>query len=101
MFVADSRESPFLLVAEVATRLRCSERSIHELTRTGRIPHLKRPGARRCLFRLDWLEAWEGGAALELVELERGGRIVRPLTDTSSIQSAATWELPAGQAGRH
>ena len=70
--------SPYLLVEDVARRLRCSCRTIHELTRTCAIPHRRLPGGRRCLFREDELEAWEGGAQLEVVELARGGRVVRP-----------------------
>jgi hypothetical protein len=70
--------SPFLTVEDVAERHLCSLRSIHELTRTLAVPHFKRPGTRRCLFRQDWLEAWEAGAELEVVELPRGGRVVRP-----------------------
>lgn len=69
--------NPTLVVADVAERLRCSQRTIHELTRTGQIPHFKRPGGRRCLFRPEELEAWEDGAELEVVELPLGGRIVR------------------------
>jgi excisionase family DNA binding protein len=36
--------SPFLLTTEVADRLRCSTRTVHELTRSGRIPHRRLPG---------------------------------------------------------
>jgi excisionase family DNA binding protein len=72
-------QSPYLLVEDVAARLRCSVRSIHELTRTNAIPHRRLAGARRCLFRPDELEAWENGAALEVVELAGGGRVVKPL----------------------
>ena len=74
-------ESPFLLVEDVARRHRCSTRSIHELTRTLAIPHRRMPGARRCLFLPADLEAWENGARLEVVELPRGGRVVRPVKD--------------------
>jgi excisionase family DNA binding protein len=70
--------SPYLLVEDVAARLRCSRRTIHELTRTNAIPHRRLPGGRRCLFREDELEAWVEGAPLEVVELARGGRVVRP-----------------------
>jgi excisionase family DNA binding protein len=70
--------SPYLLVEDVASRLRCSRRTVHELTRTCAIPHRRLPGGRRCLFREDELEAWEEGAQLEVVELARGGRVVRP-----------------------
>lgn len=70
--------SPYLLVADVAARLRCSTRSVHELTRLREIPHRRLPGSRRCLFLVEELEAWEGGAPLEVVEMARGGRVVRP-----------------------
>lgn len=70
--------SPYLLVEDVAQRLRCSCRTIHELTRTCAIPHRRLPGGRRCLFREDELEAWEAGAPLEVIETDRGGRVVRP-----------------------
>jgi excisionase family DNA binding protein len=72
------RESPFLVADEVATRLHCSLRTVHELTRLGRIPHRRLPGSRRCLFREDELAAWEDGAELEVSLLAHGGRIVRP-----------------------
>src|SRR6266540_3244180 len=39
--------SPYLLVEDVARRLRCSCRTIHELTRTCAIPHRRLPGGRR------------------------------------------------------
>jgi excisionase family DNA binding protein len=74
--------SPFLVAEEVAARLRCSLRSIHELTRAKAIPHRKLPGARRCLFREDELIAWEDGADLEVVVLPHGGRVVRPVRMT-------------------
>ncbi len=77
---AASTLSPYLLVEDVAARLRCSRRTVHELTRTNAIPHRRLPGGRRCLFREDELDAWEDGAPLEVVELARGGRVVRPKT---------------------
>ena len=79
--------SPFLTAPEVAARLRCSVRSIHELTRGSKIPHRKLPGSRRCLFRPDELEAWENGAPLEVIQLPRGGRLVRPSDDSRSAIS--------------
>lgn len=78
--------SPFLVTAEVASRLRCSTRTIHELTRSGRIPHRRLPGSRRCLFRVDELEAWEDGATLRVIELRLGGRIVAPVNAGSSVR---------------
>jgi len=50
----------------------------HELTRLAEIPHRKLPGSRRCLFVVSDLEQWEAGCELEVAELARGGRIVRP-----------------------
>jgi excisionase family DNA binding protein len=70
--------SPFLLTEDVAERLRCSVRTVHEMTRSDAIPYFKRPAGRRCLFRVEDLEAWEQGTALEIVCLPRGGRVVRP-----------------------
>jgi excisionase family DNA binding protein len=71
--------SSFLITSEVAIRLRCSVRTVHELTRLGLIPQRRLPRARRCLFREEELEAWESGASLETIELDRGGRLVRPI----------------------
>ena len=68
----------YLLVEDVADRLRCSTRTVHELTRTNAIPHRRIPGCRRCLFRADELAAWEDGSPLEVTALPRGGRIVTP-----------------------
>jgi excisionase family DNA binding protein len=75
----DSTPSPFLVTEEVAARLRCSVRTIHELTRARAIPHRKLPGARRCLFKQDELLAWEDGTDLEVLEPPGGGRVVRPV----------------------
>ncbi|HUP21988.1 MAG TPA: helix-turn-helix domain-containing protein [Thermoanaerobaculia bacterium] len=72
------RPTCYLLVEDVAERLRCSIRTIHELTRTNAIPHRRLPGTRRCLFRLDELQAWENGTPLEVTVLPRGGRLVLP-----------------------
>jgi len=68
----------YLLVEDVAERLHCSTRTVHELTRTNAIPHRRLPGTRRCLFREEELEAWESGSPLEVTELPRGGRLVVP-----------------------
>lgn len=70
-------ETPFLTTEEVATRLRCSTRSVRELTRTQRIPHRKLPGQRRCLFLAHELDRWADGAVLEVKQLAGGGRVVR------------------------
>ena len=40
------------------------------------------PGTRRLLFPLKDIQAWEEGALLEVCDLDRGGRIVRPQTGT-------------------
>ena len=71
------QQSPFLVAEEVAKRLRCSVRTVHELTRTSRIPHVKLDGSRRCLFREDELERWEAGAELEAQLVGSNGRVVR------------------------
>ena len=70
--------SPYLVVEDVAERLRCSSRSVHELARLRQIPHRRLPGARRLLFLESELQRWEAGAQLEVKELPRGGRIVTP-----------------------
>jgi len=74
------RGGGYLLVEDVAARLRCTKRTVHELTRTAAIPHRRLPGSRRCLFRADELEAWENGAPLVVTALPRGGRVVSPRT---------------------
>lgn len=65
-------------VEQVAPMLAMSKRTLHELTRTRKIPHRILPHTRRCLFELEWLEAWQNGAELEVIPLDGGGRIVRP-----------------------
>jgi excisionase family DNA binding protein len=82
MSASASTSSPYLLVEDVAKRLRCSQRKVHELTRLGEIPHRKLPGSRRCLFLEDDLEAWEAGCDLDVRELPRGGRLVTPRPST-------------------
>jgi excisionase family DNA binding protein len=72
-----TQQRRFLVAEEVANRLRCSLRTVHELTRTGRIPHVKLDGSRRCLFREEELERWEAGADLEIQQVGSDGRIVR------------------------
>jgi hypothetical protein len=70
--------SPFLVVEEVAARYRTSAWGIRDLARRRACPHFRRSNSRRLLFRSDWLDAWDAGAPLEVVELDGGGRIVRP-----------------------
>ena len=72
--------SPYLLAEDVAARLHVSMRTVHELTRTGGIPHRRLPGTRRVLFLEAELRAWEDGADLVAQMLPRGGRVVRPRT---------------------
>ena len=93
-----SRGSPYLLVEDVARRLRCSTRTIHELTRTNSIPHRRLPGSRRCLFRTDELEAWESGATLEIRRLPRGGKIVSPLPGRVAGNARPEATLPRAAA---
>ena len=70
--------SPFLVVEEVAARYRTSEWGIRDLARRRAIPHFRRSNSRRLLFPQDWLDSFDAGAALEVVELPGNGRIVRP-----------------------
>lgn len=69
--------SPFLVVEEVAERYRTSEWGIRDLARRRAIPHFRRSGSRRLLFRADWLDSFDAGSELEVVELPSSGRIVR------------------------
>ena len=70
--------STYLTVEEVAQALRVSRRTVHELTRTARIPHRRPSGTRRVLLVPEEIDAWLGGAPLEVTELPGGGRIVKP-----------------------
>ena len=72
--------NPYLRAEHVAERLGVTVETIRDYARTGAIPHLKRPGSRRLLFRPDEIEAWEEGAALQAKTLQRGGRRVKPIT---------------------
>lgn len=71
----------FLTTEEAARLLRRSVRALHERTRTRAVPFRRAPGTRRCLFVRSELEAWLGGAPLEVVELHDGGIVVRPRAD--------------------
>jgi predicted DNA-binding transcriptional regulator AlpA len=71
----------FLRSDEVAVLLRCSVRTVHELTRRRAIPHRKAPATRRCLFIEHEVRAWLDGAQLETIDLGEGGRVVRIATD--------------------
>lgn len=75
----------FLTVEEVAARYRTSRKSIHDRTRTGRIPYLKRRGFRRILFSVADLDAWDAGADLESVDLPDGSRAVRVVRKTTDL----------------
>jgi excisionase family DNA binding protein len=67
----------FLVVENVASLLGIKPRTVHELTRTRRIPHRVLPHGRRCLFEAESLRAWADGAELEEVLLPGNGRVVR------------------------
>jgi helix-turn-helix protein len=69
----------YLLVEDVKDLLGISKRTVHEYTRTDRIPHRVLPHGRRVLFEQEWLDAWADGAELERIDLPAGGRIVRPV----------------------
>lgn len=82
-------DARFLTAEQVASRLHCSIRSVHELTRTGRIPHRRLAGQRRVLFVEAELVAWEDGASLETRELAGGGRVVRPVAIVTPLRRSA------------
>lgn len=58
----------YLTVAEAADLTRRSVRSVHELTRSNRIPFRRPAGTLRCLFVEDERRAWLDGAPLEVIE---------------------------------
>ena len=67
----------YLVTTEVAELMRCSVRTVHELTRRRAIPHRRVPGTRRCLFVESELREWLNGAELDIIELPASGRVVR------------------------
>jgi predicted DNA-binding transcriptional regulator AlpA len=73
--------SPYLMVEDVAALLGCSRRTVHERARLAEIPHRRPPAARRLLFLEAEIRAWPDGAELDVMELPRGGRVVRPRAD--------------------
>ncbi len=77
----EAAEAVFLSMPQVIDRYAdvWSKWTIYEWVRTGCIPHVKLPGRRELLFRLDDLEAYESGEVeLETVKLPQGGRLCRP-----------------------
>lgn len=88
--VSEIRFSPFLSTHEVAVLLRCSTRTIHELTRSRRIPHRRPPGTRRCLFLKEEIELWLDGASLEVLELASDGRAVTVEADRPARTPGST-----------
>ncbi len=80
----------YLLVEDVAQLLGVSKRTVHEYTRTDRIPNRVLPHGRRVLFEPEWLDAWADGAELERIDLPAGGRIVRPVaTEPARLRGVA------------
>ncbi len=71
-------ESPYLVVADVAKLLNCSERTVHERARFCEIPHRKPSGCRRLLFLEGELRQWLDGCELDVQTLPRDGRVVKP-----------------------
>jgi predicted DNA-binding transcriptional regulator AlpA len=70
--------SPYMLVEDVCELLGCGKRTVHERARLAQIPHRRPPSSRRLLFLEAEIRAWLDGASLEVTELPRGGRVVRP-----------------------
>ncbi|MFL5914130.1 MAG: helix-turn-helix domain-containing protein [Gaiellaceae bacterium] len=67
----------YMTTEETAERLRCSLRTVQQLVADGAIPHRKIAGMRRVLIPPDELDEALAGAPLEVVDLPRGGRVVR------------------------
>jgi excisionase family DNA binding protein len=79
--VTQHAEAVYLSMPEVVDRYAgvWSKWTIYEWVRQGSIPHVKLPGRRELLFRLDDLEAYETGEVeLDTVKLPQGGRLCRP-----------------------
>ena len=79
--VTEAGDATFLSMPQVIDRYAgvWSRWTIYEWVRAGRIPHVKLPGRRELLFRLDDLEAYESGEVeLETIKLPHGGRLCRP-----------------------
>jgi predicted DNA-binding transcriptional regulator AlpA len=86
--VEPSRQT-YLQVEDVAGLLGCSKRTVHERARLGQIPHRRPPSARRLLFVESEIRAWLDGAQLEMVQLPRGGRVVRPRVESGACYPPA------------
>jgi len=71
---------PFLDIDGAAELLVSSRRVLHQLASERRIPHRRLPGQRKLVFVRAELESFviDPTLELEVVELERNGRIVRP-----------------------
>jgi Helix-turn-helix domain len=67
----------YLVSAEVADQLHWSVRKVQDMSRRGLIPYVRIGGTRPYLHDPDQLDAWLAGAELEIVDLPRGGRLVR------------------------
>jgi excisionase family DNA binding protein len=74
----------YLTATEAADYLRMTVRSLHEHTRTRRVPCRRLAGHRRLLFTRTELDAYLNGAPLESVELPDGGWIVRPVESAAA-----------------
>lgn len=76
----ESQEVVYLSMPQVVERYAgvWSRWQLYEHVRRGMLPHVKLPGRRELLFRLEDLERYElGEVELELVRLPRGGRLCR------------------------
>lgn len=73
-----------LLTSEEAARyLRCSVRTLGSLATSGRVPHRRPSGTRRCLYDPAELDLYLDGCQLETKTLPGGGRVVRPIETAS------------------
>lgn len=67
-----------MLAEEVAPLVGMAPSTLAEHCRRGRFPHRRLPGTRRLLFPAADVQAYLDGCDLEVRELARGGRIVKP-----------------------
>lgn len=65
-------------VAYVAERYSLSEWSVYDRARRRTLPFRKHPDSNRLYFLEADLDAFDDGAALEVLKLARGGVVVRP-----------------------
>jgi excisionase family DNA binding protein len=79
MSTAVQARSPYLTTEAAAERYGVHAGVIRRWARAGTIPHIRPAGTLKFLFPIAELEAWDRGAALEVIEGANGSRIIRTL----------------------